>query len=537
RGRVCLPAVGSADSTDAAPADGRDGESDGFDAGIETDDGADDATVDAPDPVLVVLDPGEASDVEDPARPTGVVAAPGQEYVLILWDGGLSFWQRHDVVVERREAGKAGPAGPRREPIVVPAAVPCLPGRFEFPGARRLADPGPRILADPLPGDTAVFRVVVAGGSDVAEVTARLEWIGPGVEFWADRTNPFPDPAPGFYSGIARLFGGIALPRQRFLLHDEPDVDGSGRITVLLSPTVGDLGAAGYVNPHDLITSPYGNGKDMIYLNPPPDWFDPGWRVEYAAGVLAHELQHLIRAGALGIDIAEAVYLNEGMSYLAADLSGFFHDVVPVLPGFLDDPGAYTVPLGIDSPSSIGVRDRRLDAVFRSGSYFVLRYLADRLGGIDVAADGTLADGGALAFLRSQYRTDLRGMAWLEAAVGASRRDFLPDWLTAMLLDGRGDASGNPLPLPPRHRFADPQTDPTTGAQRGVALNAANAYPGIGAVFLGNAVAADLDEFDGRIPSGGIEMLRVIPESDGPVVVRIEASPGAEIGARWVRMR
>jgi hypothetical protein len=258
--------------------------------------------------------------------------------------------------------------------------------------------------------------------------------------------------------------------------------------------------------------------------------------VANASGVLAHELQHLIRAGALGIEPPESIYLNEGMSHLAADLVGYGYDNLWFLVEFIEDYEPFTVPRGIDSARLSASSDWHEDIVLRSAGYFLLRYLVDRLGGVTYAPDGSVADAGGMSLLRAQYGGEHFGIEALEWATGASRREFLPDWLTAMLLDGRTDGSGAPLPLPPRHRFAEPVEDPVTGSQHGIALNAENAYLDWGSVWLGNVEATDLRDFAGQLAGGGVALLMVRPVETGPAVVRLVVEDGADVGVRWVRL-
>jgi hypothetical protein len=165
-----------------------------------------------------------------------------------------------------------------------------------------------------------------------------------------------------------------------------------------------------------------------------------------------------------------------------------------------------------------------------------LRYLFDRLGGLSYDADGTIDDAGGLSLLRSQYSDARRGIDVLEWTVGASRRDFIPDWLSAMLLDGRTDASGTPLPLPPRYQMGVPGTDPVTGAQHGVALNADNRFLDFGSVWLDNVATTDLRDFAGALDAGGTALLMVRPVASGPVIAHITVETGGDVGVRWVRL-
>jgi hypothetical protein len=549
RGSVCLPlAAGDADTAEPDDAELDDGLPPDAEPDVEEDDGAGDAAdadeatdgddddADVPPPPLGIIGPGEVYDPPDPAT-SGVLGAAGEGYVLVLWDNGLGFFDHWDVELLVENGRKSGePRVVELDPPPGRAAIPCLPGRFVDPTAVRLPDAPWPILRDPLPGDTAVFKVINAAGTGMDEITARLQYLGPDLEFWLDETNPFDGPGADVYEAIAAQFEGTILPRERAFLHPEPDVDGNGRVTVLISPTVGEIGAAGYVNPYDLTSSVYGNLKDMIYLNPPPDWMGREWQILNAAGVLAHELQHLIRAGALGIDPLESIYLNEGMSHLAADVAGYGFDNLWFLSEFLDDYEPFTVPRGIDSPRMAASTDMHEDIVMRSAGYFLLRYLFDRLGGVSYGTDGSVTDTGGMSLLRAQFAGDRFGIAALEWAAGASRRDFLPDWLTALLLDGRTGPGGTPLTLPPRHRFAEPTTDPRTGAPHGIALNADNAYLDFGSVWLGNVVPTDLGAFSGRLDAGGVALLSIRPAASGPVIVRLTREEGSDIGVRWVRI-
>jgi hypothetical protein len=550
RAGVCLPPAGPDGGDVEPPIDvpAEDAAPDGSPTDIEADDGAPDAPettddaddADVPLPPLGTLAPGETYDPPDPAA-SGVLGAAGESYVLVLWENGLNFLGHFEIALSIDNGRKSST---RRLKLGTPddvPAVPCLPGRFDDHFAARLPDRPPRIALDPLPGDTATFRVIDPGGTSVSEVTARLRYLGPTLEIWLDETHETPDAGDAAWEGIADRFQNVTLPRERSLFTTEPDVDGNGRVVVLVSSSVSEIGASGYVNPLDLTTSPYGNYKDMIYLNPPADWYGPEFQILNASGVLAHELQHLIRAGALGVDITESIYLNEGMSHLAADLAGYGFDNLWFLGDFLDDPTLFTVPRGIDSARMSASSDYTQDVVMRSAGYFLLRYLFDRLGGATYLADGTIEDAGGLSLVRDQYVSSRRGIAELEWTVGASRVDFIPDWLTAMLLDGRTAADGTPLDIPPRFRFGEPDAAEVevgvVGVERhGVALNADNAYLDFGSVWLANIAAADLRDAPTQLDAGGIALLMVRPVVSGPVVARITVESGAQLGVRWVRL-
>lgn len=123
RGKVCLPVV-AGDGEDAG-IDGRPDWIDSIDGVTEADgpqaedaagdegsgaDEAGDGDGDDAGPVLAAIDPGETSDVADPARPSGVFGEPGEEYVLLLWENGLAIWDRFDVAVDLENGRKSASA-------------------------------------------------------------------------------------------------------------------------------------------------------------------------------------------------------------------------------------------------------------------------------------------------------------------------------------------------------------------------------------------------------------------------------------------
>lgn len=120
----------------------------------------------------------------------------------------------------------------------------------------------------------------------------------------------------GVLDRVTRLFGA------------PPDVDGSGRVDLLLLDVRdGYTGSGGYVagffDPNDLTDSASSNRRDMLYVDVWPTMVRDGMlRYDEAVATVAHELQHLIHAPHGGVD-RELTFVNEGLSEVAEIACGF----------------------------------------------------------------------------------------------------------------------------------------------------------------------------------------------------------------------
>ena len=132
----------------------------------------------------------------------------------------------------------------------------------------------------------------------------------------------------------------IAWPVDSAYFGTPADIDGNGRVIALITPEVNRLGAAGFFTSSDLADQtdcPSGNAGEVLWLIAP----DPTGQLgrdptpvqllrERLPGVIAHELQHLIhlerRIFEGGGDLASAdrAWLNEGLSHVAEEVSGFY---------------------------------------------------------------------------------------------------------------------------------------------------------------------------------------------------------------------
>jgi hypothetical protein len=163
-------------------------------------------------------------------------------------------------------------------------------------------------------------------------LTATLKASGEYVDIYIENQYPV---AQSVISEMARLADATVLrERQAFGMEPSPGVDGNRHVTILLlNIRDGQFYAAGgplvggyfwYLNQYTQanLDSWYpgagykSNEREMIFVDCLATM--PGTRESYQ--VLAHEFQHMIH---WNLDFDEDGWLNEGMSNLAASLSGF----------------------------------------------------------------------------------------------------------------------------------------------------------------------------------------------------------------------
>jgi hypothetical protein len=118
------------------------------------------------------------------------------------------------------------------------------------------------------------------------------------------------------------------LPLAREHLGRAPDVDGDGRLDVLLldiRDRFEQTGAyvAGFFDPRDLTQKEHSNRRDLLYVDTRPTLvYESRMRVAEAAATMAHEYQHLIHARYEG-ERPGRTFVNEGLSEVTEILFGF----------------------------------------------------------------------------------------------------------------------------------------------------------------------------------------------------------------------
>lgn len=476
-------------------------------------------------------DTGDGADTGDTAEPAGPAALePGDVADMTATDAG--------VEIELANPGTY---------IVTLVSQAVMPGEVYGYGANAEAaarvepgDPRPTVPHDddPAPvsvavGDTRTFEVW--DGSDEVTVTAEATQVTDGVVFWVDTTTENPlSFDQSVLDDFLDQFQTIVIPRERQVFGEESDVDGDEKIHVLLSYTVNMYGAVAYVTSCDIgAANCTGNGGEIVYLGIP----DPDSGYSSAGGIaetVAHELNHLIygwhkyalndQPGA-----QENIYLTEGMSALAQDLTGYNNGNQYVWAAALDAP-----QLGDEaSIDSVSVNDflrgttyydADRDGPLRGAAYLFLRYLFEQAGGMTVEADGTLVDAGGMAFLHDWFDAPELGGDTVPVTTGREVQDTILDWYTALVVTGRVENDN------PAWNYQERVADPLTGYEFGV-----DPYATIhGWLRLDGPRVQPLDGADGEIRGGGVEYLEVEVTEAG--VVSVPVSADARAVARILRV-
>ena len=196
------------------------------------------------------------------------------------------------------------------------------------------------------------------------------------------------------------------------------DVDGDGRVAVLVTHLIDDADAGGQFRASSVLPREAGGDGNMIDLM----WVNPLYPAESYRSLLAHEFQHLVNFNQHVLvrrGISEASWLNEGLSHLAEDLVADPHvsGNYSLVRSFLEEPGAVGLAgeYMIDSPT-------------RGAAYLFVRSLVDLLGE---------------RVLLRLVQTSLVDRDNVEAASGESFTDLLARWGAQLYISGTGQ-SGHP---------------------------------------------------------------------------------------------
>ena len=220
---------------------------------------------------------------------------------------------------------------------------------------------------------------------------------------------------------VVKTFDERILPVARRTIGTADDVDGDGRFAVLMSGWLGHLSDGklavdGYVRGADFEPGqapPLGNRGDVMYLN---SALKSG---PHLRTVMAHEYTHAVTycRKALGPSKAdEEGWLDEALAHLVEDLHGFSRSNLDYrVAAFLADPERYRL-LVHDFGAAGLIRSHG----HRGGAYLFLRWCADQHGP---------------DMLGRLVRSDLRGIANLEAATGRTFAALYRGWSVGLFLD------------------------------------------------------------------------------------------------------
>jgi hypothetical protein len=321
--------------------------------------------------------------------------------------------------------------------------------RAEFSGllefGPRSAPSGRDVGALRAAADTAVFDVYanIEGStiepSSFVKVTADLKYAGDHVLLYVDRETDGSciSDAEAVILGESFDAGIYSINRDAF--GPESDINGDGRVSILLSPVINrliDPGTAstegyiaGFFLPGDLLPGwldpSCTNGMEVFYTFVPDplglygNVYEKERALEVVRGVLAHEFLHMImfnyRILILGEGIsakyAAGTWIDEGLAHIAEDLNDHTESNIARAGLFLEDPGVVTLIHGGDA----------LDE--RGAVFLFFRYLGDRFGE---------------SIFREIVQARASGVKIVELAAGMNFYELFADWAAALYLDGTG---------------------------------------------------------------------------------------------------
>ena len=472
--------------------------------------------VDSGEPVgPLVLEPGDVADLdvaEDGA--VSVDLAQDGSYILVLFstaEAEGTFYGYGDHAGDEARAIPGDPLPPTPEIATVSS--------FDV-------------------GDLRTFSVW--NGNRSVTIEAEATQITGAVVLWEDRTTPneIGSVDATVLEGVLESFEDIILVRERQIFGQESDVDGGGQIDLLLSYTVNQYGPVAYVTWCDIGAENgcgrSGNGSEVIYLGIP----DPDSSYSSVNGIsetVAHELNHLIYAWHKYIlndqaDASENIYLTEGMSALAQDLTGYNNGNQYVWGAALDGVEVYgnedasVQGLSInDFLRGDGYYDEERDGTLRGGAYLFLRYLFEQAGGFEVKRSGELVDAGGMAWVQSWFDAPELGPDAVVATTGKDVIDVAEDWYTALVVTGRVENDN------PAWNYQERVEDPLTGYEFGI-----DPFDTIhGWWELTGPRVQTMADADGQIRAGGVEYLQAELAAG---VFTLASDPDAAIRARILRV-
>ena len=184
-----------------------------------------------------------------------------------------------------------------------------------------------------------------------------------------------------------------------------PGVDNDPRLTVLNAPLNGAAGYFGASDEFPRATHPYSNQREMIYM-------DTGvlrYGGDAYLSVLAHEFQHAVH---WHLDAGEDVWVNEGMSEMAAHIAGYR---LGFARDFLEAPETQ-LNFWPDNPSKTAPH-------YGAASLFTA-YIAQHYGGYE-----------GLSELAREQGDGVNGVERYLSKVGADFAQVFEDWVIANYLD------------------------------------------------------------------------------------------------------
>ncbi|MFH0800121.1 MAG: hypothetical protein V2A66_08085 [Pseudomonadota bacterium] len=289
-------------------------------------------------------------------------------------------------------------------------------------------------------GNTDTFRVLgsLSSTSSYVDVVGEVRCVKSNVVFYVDTAVGNDIISDADVQTLCNDFDSVAGDEQK-LLGEISDVDGDGKLHILMTKQINRLGAlgggiiTGYFYAGDLYdrssSNQASNNREVIYTMVPDPQGQYGTTISknfamsnLLPAVLPHELQHAISYNQhvfVNGGMPEDNWLNEGMSHLTEDVMGCG----------MENPSRYSLYLASPSTSAV-VTQSSPNLVQRGASYLFLRYLYEQ------SSNGS-------AFLSALEKTSKHGVDNLESAFSGPSgmnqfSEFMARWSIALAMTDQG---------------------------------------------------------------------------------------------------
>ncbi len=448
------------------------------DGDTDTDTGGESAAFDAPGDLTTFVEENGAVEVslEDASGDSN----EGQEfYVVVVNKGSSDLGYRVRYYADAGAADTAAPSPPPRAPSAAARAT-------ARPPVAPYAPPSPPPPADWVDADvgTATDEFYVRSNPEdeleYAVVNATLWALGDNVSIWVDRDVPIdwdvdcdgvvdvphPYDAYGFdncdLASVAEIIDANIIPNVVGLYGDPSDVDGDGRVAVVITPILNALMLSSSdetlwtnvvrslaepdvdLQPFDYRTNPGSDEAEVVYLFAPDPYgfFNPLAPTDIddytgfsLAAQFARSFTQLVSYKQKVIDNGlgvEESWVLHGLGAFAADYCGFGAEFYSQAFDYLDAPQWYPLV----APEESGLDDAELGA-----QYLFFRWLYDY-------ADSQATTSGA-EVLASVVQGSANGAEGVELALTDHLAETFDTavvkWQVALLVTGRTDDDGNIL--------------------------------------------------------------------------------------------
>lgn len=312
-------------------------------------------------------------------------------------------------------------------------------------------------------GDAKVFKVLASlSSSSTVNVNATAKCVGSNVAFYLDDRVGSEMMSDADVQSLCTRFDSDAQKEQN-IFGSYSDINGDGKVVVLLTPQVNALGAqgggiiTGFFSASDLYTSSSSNSMEILYIMVPDPNGAYGSKISNSFAmnnllppVLVHELQHAISYNQhvlINKGKSEEAWLNEGLSHLSEDLLGHNQENPSRFSIFLRSPHSYSLV----TKSSPGLGSR-------GAAYLFLRFLYEQ------ASDKS-------RFVANLLQTQNSGIKNVEVSFGGTSADFdqfeefFLRWTIALAMSDQGISQDS------RFTYQARGKDSSTGKWGGVCIS------------------------------------------------------------------